>query len=149
MRRDKPPPQTLKSLLAEKFYTASASDESNETDSTGDIGYFQQPSRGRTSCRGRTQDHGSQKPIHNFQDQSQRPPAVSRNSQMKPCSSLFGAVGSGSNNRARPSNPRKSSQILACHPGTGGGDRDRTDDLLLAKQMLSQLSYAPENGGPG
>ena len=25
----------------------------------------------------------------------------------------------------------------------GGGDRDRTDDLLLAKQMLSQLSYAP------
>ena len=113
MRRDKPPPQTLKSLLAEKFYTASASDESNETDSTGDIGYFQQPSRGRTSCRGRTQDHGSQKPIHNFQDQSQRPPAVSRNSQMKPCSSLFGAVGSGSNNRARPSNPRKSSQIPA------------------------------------
>ena len=24
-----------------------------------------------------------------------------------------------------------------------GGDRDRTDDLLLAKQALSQLSYAP------
>ena len=25
----------------------------------------------------------------------------------------------------------------------GGGDRDRTDDLLLAKQVLSQLSYTP------
>lgn len=26
----------------------------------------------------------------------------------------------------------------------GGGRRDRTDDLLLAKQALSQLSYAPK-----
>ena len=25
----------------------------------------------------------------------------------------------------------------------GGGDQDRTDDLLLAKQALSQLSYTP------
>ena len=43
---------------------------------------------------------------------------------------------------------------------TGGGERERTDDLLLAKQALSQLSYTPvlvrliqiigrENGGPG
>lgn len=35
----------------------------------------------------------------------------------------------------------------------GGGGRDRTDDPLLAKQVLSQLSYAPvkvwEYGGPG
>ena len=28
--------------------------------------------------------------------------------------------------------------------GPGGGERDRTDDLLLAKQALSQLSYTPE-----
>ena len=27
----------------------------------------------------------------------------------------------------------------------GGGRRDRTDDLLLAKQALSQLSYAPSS----
>jgi hypothetical protein len=27
--------------------------------------------------------------------------------------------------------------------GTGGGDRTRTDDPLLAKQVLSQLSYTP------
>ena len=26
----------------------------------------------------------------------------------------------------------------------GGGERDRTDDLLLARQALSQLSYTPE-----
>ena len=29
-----------------------------------------------------------------------------------------------------------------CDPG--GGERDRTDDLLLAKQALSQLSYTPQ-----
>jgi hypothetical protein len=35
------------------------------------------------------------------------------------------------------------------HPGStidagpGGADRDRTDDPLLAKQVLSQLSYSP------
>ena len=31
----------------------------------------------------------------------------------------------------------------------GGADRDRTDDPLLAKQVLSQLSYSPNDGGPG
>ena len=32
---------------------------------------------------------------------------------------------------------------------TGGGDdRDRTDDPLLAKQVLSQLSYAPTRTPP-
>ena len=29
---------------------------------------------------------------------------------------------------------------------TGGARRDRTDDLLLAKQALSQLSYGPSPG---
>jgi hypothetical protein len=28
-------------------------------------------------------------------------------------------------------------------PTDGGGERIRTDDLLLAKQALSQLSYTP------
>ncbi len=37
----------------------------------------------------------------------------------------------------------------------GGGERDRTDDPLLAKQVLSHLSYTPRlspteaNGGSG
>jgi hypothetical protein len=34
---------------------------------------------------------------------------------------------------------------LACPTErNGGGERDRTDDPLLAKQVLSQLSYTPE-----
>ena len=32
---------------------------------------------------------------------------------------------------------------LAIVPETGGASRDRTDDPLLAKQVLSQLSYGP------
>ena len=31
----------------------------------------------------------------------------------------------------------------------GGAGRDRTDDLLLAKQALSQLSYGPVLNGAG
>ncbi len=30
---------------------------------------------------------------------------------------------------------------------SGGARRDRTDDLLLAKQALSQLSYGPDRSG--
>ena len=32
---------------------------------------------------------------------------------------------------------------LRHHQASGGGERDRTDDILLAKQALSQLSYTP------
>ena len=38
----------------------------------------------------------------------------------------------------------KNSRLLI-HRDCGGGERDRTDGLLLAKQALSQLSYTPEN----
>ncbi len=31
---------------------------------------------------------------------------------------------------------------------TGGAGRDRTDDPLLAKQVLSQLSYSPRVAAP-
>ena len=33
-------------------------------------------------------------------------------------------------------------------PKNGGGERDRTDDPLRARQVLSQLSYTPDNIGP-
>ena len=32
---------------------------------------------------------------------------------------------------------------LRMHTSIGGASRDRTDDPLLAKQVLSQLSYGP------
>jgi hypothetical protein len=34
--------------------------------------------------------------------------------------------------------------LSSCLPAPGGADRDRTGDLLLAKQALSQLSYGPD-----
>jgi hypothetical protein len=44
-------------------------------------------------------------------------------------------------------------KVTIRHPALppGGGRRDRTDDLMLAKHALSQLSYAPVagDGGPG
>ena len=43
------------------------------------------------------------------------------------------------------------SRVLGFALSGGGGRRDRTDDPLLAKQVLSQLSYAPlqSPGGSG
>lgn len=41
----------------------------------------------------------------------------------------------------RHSSPPASTPLPRVH---GGGGRDRTDDPLLAKQVLSQLSYAPK-----
>jgi hypothetical protein len=38
---------------------------------------------------------------------------------------------------------------LASGAGLGGAGRDRTDDILLAKQALSQLSYGPSPPLPG
>jgi hypothetical protein len=49
------------------------------------------------------------------------------------------------NNRRRDRSrlPNCLSRNLAFSPRDGGAERDRTDDLLLAKQALSQLSYSP------
>ena len=35
--------------------------------------------------------------------------------------------------------------FVTCQNHNGGGERARTDDLLRAKQVLSQLSYTPED----
>ena len=44
-------------------------------------------------------------------------------------------------------NPRFRSAVGSRNkPKTGGANRDRTGDLLLAKQALSQLSYGPYKG---
>ena len=49
-------------------------------------------------------------------------------------------------NGLEPSTSRLSggrSNLLSYKPKNGGDNRDRTDDPLLAKQVLSQLSYTP------
>jgi hypothetical protein len=58
------------------------------------------------------------------------------------------------NNRHRRSRDHPATNPFHCRVGCtppGGGERDRTDDLLLAKQALSQLSYTPvpEDRDPG
>ena len=45
---------------------------------------------------------------------------------------------------------KEAQSVMARTNKVGGARRDRTDDLLLAKQALSQLSYAPMRfGAPG
>jgi hypothetical protein len=44
------------------------------------------------------------------------------------------------------SDPGPTNPIIRPIRGGGGGDRIRTDDPLLAKQVLSQLSYTPRPG---
>ena len=51
---------------------------------------------------------------------------------------------------------RRQHEALSRRLATGGANRDRTDDLKLAKLALSQLSYGPVvvveilgSGGPG
>ena len=51
-----------------------------------------------------------------------------------PCGLLL-ARRTGDNERRTP--------FISPRPVLGGADRDRTDDPLLAKQVLSQLSYSP------
>jgi hypothetical protein len=53
---------------------------------------------------------------------------------------------------SRTKSKRRHSARFHLNPEIGGGERDRTDDLLLAKQALSQLSYTPDReiaGGSG
>ena len=41
----------------------------------------------------------------------------------------------------------QAARSAVAHDNVGGARRDRTDDLLLAKQALSQLSYGPSRSG--
>ena len=45
-----------------------------------------------------------------------------------------------------PCNYHGGSSLVPLPFGSGGDERDRTDDPLLAKQVLSQLSYTPVFG---
>src|SRR6201999_2646918 len=64
----------------------------------------------------------------------------------------LGAISSSRCQKTRLSHPRQAKKVTSgradtgsvfCTIPAGGARRDRTDDLLLAKQALSQLSYGP------
>ena len=88
----------------------------------------------------------SMHPINNVKQQTHRP---------RPIGNSYARY--FSRNLEHPGQSNPSCQIPAA-PRHGGAERDRTDDLLLAKQALSQLSYSPKAisqstalsiGGPG
>src|SRR3974390_1245849 len=56
----------------------------------------------------------------------------------------LGAISSSRCQKTRAPHPRRAkSDTSGRAKPAGGARRDRTDDLLLAKQALSQLSYGP------
>ena len=66
------------------------------------------------------------------------------------------AIGHIPSSRCQISRPRCDRELFDLDDaGNGGARRDRTDDLMLAKHALSQLSYGPgrersrQHGGPG
>ncbi len=62
--------------------------------------------------------------------------------------SLYGAI-DGIRTRSRLIDSQALWPIELRRQNVGGASRDRTDDLLLARQVLSQLSYGPEYGASG
>ena len=56
---------------------------------------------------------------------------------------LYGLLKNDSRSFERTRQQARSLLTNALNIGFGGGERDRTDDPLLAKQVLSQLSYTP------
>src|SRR3546814_13241554 len=68
-----------------------------------------------------------------------QPPRSTRTDTLFPYTTLFrSADNQEASSVRRPGPPRR------LKPG-GGGGRNRTDDLMLAKHALSQLSYAPRS----
>ena len=62
---------------------------------------------------------------------------------------LYELLKNDSRSSDRTGNPSSDDLPVRERKVGGGGERDRTDDPLLAKQVLSQLSYTPCFGGSG
>ena len=102
---------------------------------TGSHPTGQQPHRTASQCRGPSASVTFTNPLHPSINTSPGTPAA----------------GAG---HARPAAPEPEPNLVFSEHlvigdasiagvGASGGERDRTDDLLLAKQALSQLSYTP------
>jgi hypothetical protein len=78
------------------------------------------------------------------------PPLAGRPARRRPDKTGFTMTNSRRNEPEGPSSEDKNlsseQNPIASHQGNGGAGRDRTDDILLAKQALSQLSYGPISG---
>jgi hypothetical protein len=136
MRRDKPRPRTLIELITRgKTLPVPPSPRPKPRNSEA-LGPSDSVAEMAPKV-GAGETDGSQKPIHDVQERGPRSPIGGK----RPQAGQFLVSRDLDRLAHRPARRRL---------GDGGGDRNRTDDLLLAKQMLSQLSYAPDKGGgPG
>jgi hypothetical protein len=106
----------------------------------------------RVKPKGMRHDHTTQdalprhmiKPNSNIRDTDQSQPACPSRPTQK---SWPAALIVCKSKRLPPCEDRGAHAVCSANGG-GGDDRDRTDDPLLAKQVLSQLSYAPNPGTP-
>ena len=95
--------------------------------------------------------HGKEKPLPRTRPNT--PPSTSRIFKEPICHSLAGRGLSPTSEEARrePGAAGLSFAFFCIRPppsrDAGGADRDRTGDPLLAKQVLSQLSYSPDPFG--
>ena len=61
---------------------------------------------------------------------------------------MFSFQGTASSHKTGFERLIRSSAQIHPHAVSGGDERNRTADLLLARQALSHLSYTPAFGGP-
>ena len=89
----------------------------------------------------RLEKASGQSPLHDVKDAAARN-ELARNLALL-ASALTWRVANGASKRQARSLTERCARIQQIGSGVGGARRDRTDDLLLAKQALSQLSYGP------
>ena len=130
-RRDKPPDHSGRFAPTRHAAIGLLSTSSHSFTTAGQVG-TQDP--GATPCGATTSDlapterpPAAAQPIHNVQQPDGDPPDIPARH----------------NRRQNPFLPPRIPIPSAHTPANGGAERDRTDDLLLAKQALSQLSYSP------
>jgi hypothetical protein len=115
-------PTAMRSSVADIMHSENANPETTRTPPTNLHFTMHGDSARRSAALKSRAWHSDRSPLHDVRHHARRPKA-------KACGFMF---------------PRTSVQPSIGHAvPSGGARRDRTDDLLLAKQALSQLSYGP------